>query len=227
MSQPPLTIAPPTPMNTSGNITINNTNNQSQPPTPTTPNVNNTPLLPMAILPIEETISEIRGCVLHTITSIQNTLQNWKIDLARVHASNKTGTRFRIISRCIMEIRMLVDPWPSIRDSVFVSRISTLNDDEVGDFVYAIRCLELYIWDSLSRLEFLRRWILNSTNFATTFTVLTVVRGIKLSVGSYYEEILQERGKIDTPENEKDKKKQAKRRGGRKKRTNNNIEEDN
>jgi len=134
--------------------------------------------------------------------------------LARAHDSKKTGTRFRIISRCIMEIRMLLDTWPSIRESVFISRISTLGDDEIGDFVYAIRCLELYIWDCMCRLEFLKRWMMHTTSFTTTCTILTVVRGIKLSVGSYYEEILQERGKIDTPENEKDKKKQAKRTGG-------------
>jgi len=76
----------------------------------------------------------------------------------------------------------------------------------------------MYIWDSLSRLEFLRRWILQTTNYNSTMSILSVVRGIKLAVGSYYEEILQERdNKIDTPENEKDKRKQAKRKAGKKK----------
>eukprot|EP01129_Flabellula_baltica_P008476 TRINITY_DN336_c2_g1_i1.p1 TRINITY_DN336_c2_g1~~TRINITY_DN336_c2_g1_i1.p1 ORF type:complete len:213 (-),score=47.09 TRINITY_DN336_c2_g1_i1:53-691(-) len=157
----------------------------------------------------------MKSSILHTLTSVQRTLHNWKIDLTRIYESKVGGTKLRMLNRSILELRKLIDLWPSSRESVFVSKLSDEPDDTAGPFIYVCRCLELYLWDSFCRVEFLKQWVVQSTNPSTILSILSVTRAMKIIIGAYYESILQEKDdKIDCWENEREKKR--KRKGERK-----------
>eukprot|EP01130_Rhizamoeba_saxonica_P009801 TRINITY_DN399_c0_g1_i1.p1 TRINITY_DN399_c0_g1~~TRINITY_DN399_c0_g1_i1.p1 ORF type:complete len:375 (-),score=82.24 TRINITY_DN399_c0_g1_i1:55-1146(-) len=161
-------------------------------------------------------LKEMKLPVIHTIEKTQKTFKSWKVDLARANSEQKCDSKFKFLCRSILEIRKLLDPWPSSKSGIFVSRYSKRADHEIDHFTYVIRSLELYIWDCVARLEFLRRWMLQTMEMGYIMEVSSVVRAVYMATGSYLEAKKQRGGEVDTPENQVDISKKRRGRGKKK-----------